>query len=106
MEDEGRLIPDKEFQANAYFTNIIPKSMTIHELEHGYREMVFTLYDPVRFADRVIGEIGRLDDAEGQVSNYRMPMVLAAFVWVFFWYLLDPNRGKLLTAFWRICRRC
>ena len=102
MEDEGRLIPDKEFQANAYFTNIIPKAMSIHELEHGYREMVFTLYEPVRFADRVIGEIERLGDAEGQVSNYRMPMVLAAFVWVFLWYLFDPNRGKLLTAFARI----
>ena len=52
MEDEGRLIPAKEFQANAYFTNIIPKAMTIHELEHGYREMVFTLYEPVRFAEK------------------------------------------------------
>jgi radical SAM superfamily enzyme YgiQ (UPF0313 family) len=102
MEDEGRLIPDKEFQANAYFTNIIPKSMTTDELERGYREMVFALYDPVRFADRVIGEIARLDDAEGQVSNYRMPIVWAAFVWVFVWYLFDPNRGKLLTALSRI----
>ena len=34
----------------------------------------------------MIGEIERLGDAEGQVSNYRMPMVLAAFVWVFLWY--------------------
>jgi radical SAM superfamily enzyme YgiQ (UPF0313 family) len=102
MEDEGRLIPDKEFQANAYFTNIIPKSMTTDDLEHGYREMVFTLYDPVRFADRVVGEIERLNDAEGQVSNYKLPFVWAAFVWVFLWYLFDPNRGKLLTALWRV----
>jgi radical SAM superfamily enzyme YgiQ (UPF0313 family) len=29
MEESGRLLANKEFQANAYFTNIIPKEMTI-----------------------------------------------------------------------------
>jgi radical SAM superfamily enzyme YgiQ (UPF0313 family) len=102
MEDSGRLLADKEFQANAYFTNIIPKEMTIAELESGYRGMVFSLYDPARFADRVIGELDRLNDAKGSVSNYRLPFILAAFLWVLLWYAFDPNRRKLLQVFRRV----
>jgi radical SAM superfamily enzyme YgiQ (UPF0313 family) len=102
MEDSGRLLADKEFQANAYFTNIIPKEMTIDQLESGYRGMVFSLYDPARFADRVIGELDRLNDAKGNVSNYRLPFILAAFLWVLLWYVCDPNRAKLLRVFRRV----
>jgi radical SAM superfamily enzyme YgiQ (UPF0313 family) len=98
MADAGRLISDKGFHANAYFTNIHPKQMTVQELEHRYREMVFALYEPTRFADRVIGELDRLNDVEGEVSNYKWPVVWAAFLWVFLWCLFDPNRRKLLTA--------
>lgn len=98
MEDAGRLISDREFHANAYFTNIVPKEMTVQELEHRYREMVSALYEPTRFAARVVGELERLKDVDGKVSNYRWPVVWAAFVWVFFWYVVDPHRRKLLTA--------
>jgi Flp pilus assembly protein TadB len=76
--------------------------MTIDQLESGYRGMVFSLYDPARFADRVIGELDRLNDAKGNVSNYRLPFILAAFLWVLLWYVCDPNRAKLLRVFRRV----
>jgi len=99
MEDEGRLIPDCEFQGNGYFTNVIPKQMTMEELVDGYREMVFALYEPNRFSARVVGEIERLQRGGGEASNYGWPVVLAGFVWVLLWYVFDPNRRKLLRAF-------
>ena len=102
MLDEGRLIPDHEFQGNGYFTNIMPKQMTMEELVNGYRGMVFSLYDPEHFSDRVIGELSRLNRADGKASNYPFPVVLAGFLWVLLWYLYDPNRRKLLKAFRRL----
>lgn len=99
MQDEGRLIPDHEFQGNSFFTNIRPKSMTMEELEDGYLSMVLSLYDPVNYSNRVLGELARLARSKGGISNYRTPIILGAFVWVLLWYIFDPNRGKLLRAF-------
>lgn len=102
MREEGRLIPEHEFQGNSYFTNIIPKQLTMDELELGYRSMVQALYDPVTYTSRVLGELEHLNRAAGKASNYRLPVVLAGFLWVLAWYIIDPNRGKLLTAFFRL----
>jgi radical SAM superfamily enzyme YgiQ (UPF0313 family) len=96
---EGRLIPDSEAEGNTYFTNIVPKLLTMDELERGYSSMVSALYDPVNYTNRVLGELEHLDRAPGKASNYRMPIILAGFMWVLLWYLVDPNRAKLLKVF-------
>jgi radical SAM superfamily enzyme YgiQ (UPF0313 family) len=102
MEDAGRLIPDNEARLTAYMMNITPTAMTLDELEQGYRGMVVSLYDPDRFARRILGELERLSSASGPVSNYSWPFLLAAMLWVLLWYVCDPNRGKLLRAFFKI----
>ncbi len=105
MAAEGRLIPENEAQGNTYFTNIIPKQMTMDELEQGYRTMVGKLYDPVNYTNRVLGELQHLNRASGKASNYRMPLILGGFLWVLMWYIFDPNRAKLLKAFSRLFPR-
>jgi hypothetical protein len=50
----------------------------------------------------VVGELDRLNNAKGHVSNYQLPVVLAGFMWVLLWYLCDPNRRKLLQVFFRV----
>lgn len=102
IKAEGRLIPDNEAQGNTYFTNIIPKLMTMDELEQGYRTMVMALYDPVNYSNRVLGELENLNKAAGRVSNYQKPLILAGFLWVLLWYVFDPNRARLLSVFRRI----
>lgn len=105
MLEEGRLIEEKEFQANTYFTNILPKLMTMEELDRGFLSMTLALFDPVNYTNRVMGELSRLERAGGDVSNYRTPVVFLGFFWVLMWYLFDPNRKKLLGAFRRLFPR-
>jgi hypothetical protein len=102
MEDAGRLIPDDEARLTAYMMNITPTAMTLDELEQGYRGMVVSLYEPGTFARRILGELDRLSSATGPVSNYSWPFLIAAMGWVLLWYVCDPNRGKLLRAFFKI----
>ena len=102
---EGRLIPETEAQGNTYHTNIIPKLMTMDELELGYRRMVKGLYDPVNYVDRVLGEIELLNRAHSNASNYKWPIILAGYLWVLLWYLADPNRANLLRAYARLVPR-
>lgn len=105
MRAEGRLILDNEAQGNTYFTNIIPKLLTMDELQQGYRTMVKALYDPVAYTNRVLGELEHLNRAAGKASNYKLPLILAGFIWVLLWYVVDPNRANLLKAYFRLFPR-
>ncbi|MEZ5291339.1 MAG: radical SAM protein [Vicinamibacterales bacterium] len=102
MKAEGRLIPEHEFQGNSYFTNILPKQFTMEGLERGYKGMVRNLYSPENYSARVLGELENLNKAEGGASNYRFLTLLAGYLWVLGWYIVDPNRVMLLKAFFKI----
>lgn len=99
LNAEGRVIPDSGEQGNTLQTNIVPKLMTMDELQQGYRSMVKGLYSPENFVERVLGELEHLNRSASKVSNYSMPVILAGYVWVLLWYLADPNRGVLLKTF-------
>lgn len=99
---DGRLLPDTDFTVNAFYTNMIPKQMSVEALEAGYRRMVGALYAPASFANRVNGELDRIGDSAGRMSNYRWPVLIAGFAWVLGWFLVDTNRRKLLSAYYRI----
>lgn len=99
---DGRLLPDTEFTVNAFYTNLVPKQMTVAELEAGYRRMVGALYAPASFARRVAGELERISGSVGRMSNYRWPVLIAGFAWVLAWFVADINRSKLLEAYSRI----
>ena len=102
MVDEGRVIVENEFQGNSFFTNIVPKCMSLEDLQKGYLRMVRALYDPNHYSDRCLTEISRLAKAPGKASNYKKPIIFGGFIWVLLWYLFDPNRKKLLTVFRRL----
>ncbi|MFQ5459063.1 MAG: DUF4070 domain-containing protein, partial [Myxococcota bacterium] len=101
MIREGRLLPATEFQIT-WKSNIMPKLMTMRELDEGYVAMIQELFDPAAYADRVIGEMERLNRMKDRMSNYKLPLIYGAFLWVLLWFVFDPNRKRLLGAFFRI----
>jgi radical SAM superfamily enzyme YgiQ (UPF0313 family) len=105
MRAEGRLIPEHEFQGNSYFTNIVPKQFTMDGLERGYKYMVRALYSPENYSGRVLGEIENLSKSPGGASNYSFLVLLAGYLWVLGWYVIDPNRTYLLKTFFKIAPR-
>lgn len=101
MIKEGRLLPEKQFQIT-WDSNIVPKLMTIRELDEGYVAMILDLFDPASYSDRVIGEMERLDRAKDRLTNYKLPLIYMAFLWVLMWFVFDRNRKRLLGAFFRV----
>lgn len=101
MIKEGRLLSQKDFQIT-WESNIQPKLMSMRELNEGYVEMIQDLFDPKAYANRVLGELERLDRAGRRLSNYNLFLIYPAFLWVLAWFLLDKNRRRLLRAFFRV----
>ena len=102
MIAEGRLLPDTEFHMVSFQTNIRPKLMTLKELNDGYVWMLKEMFRPEPYADRVLGQLERISKARDRASNYNPVFIFAAFLWVLLWYIFDPNRKKLLTAYFRV----
>jgi hypothetical protein len=74
-------------------------------LERGYKYMVRALYSPENYSGRVLGEIENLSKSPGGASNYSFLVLLAGYLWVLGWYVIDPNRTYLLKTFFKIAPR-
>lgn len=96
-------------ETNALFggTNIVPKLMSRQELSAGFREMVHRLYEPEAFADRLLGELERVQrmPTSRRITTLRGPMVWLGYGWILLWFLCDARPRPLLRMFWRVVPR-
>lgn len=114
MQREGRLSDTPETADEAFGgtnvmggTNIIPKLMSRQELRDGFVMMVRRLYVPEAFADRVLGELERVQRMPPSRRANRLPgpLLWLAYAWVWLWFLCDRHPGPLLRLFWRVTGR-
>jgi radical SAM superfamily enzyme YgiQ (UPF0313 family) len=107
MRQEGRLREDEpRWNTNERYgeSNFIPKQMTQEQLTAGYLSMLFRWYEPEAFAQRLRGELERLDRMPGGTGKFMLsfPVVCLGFLWIFGWFLCDRHRRAMLYVFWRV----
>jgi radical SAM superfamily enzyme YgiQ (UPF0313 family) len=65
LEADGRLDPGTDWADNCAWTNIIPQGMSRAALFEGYADLVQHLYEPQRYADRVLANVARMKPCQG-----------------------------------------
>lgn len=108
MRQAGRLRDIRWYDRELYAeSNIVPRLMTTEQLNAGYVAMAGRLYEPAAFADRLLGELERLDRAQTTCRAVYLsrPLVWLGIGWILLWYLADRDRRALLRLFWLVVPR-